>query len=143
MQVLRDRLRLVWSYGGKRYFLSLGLADTKINRIAADIRARQIEGDIATANFDPTLNKYKAVGLRSTDETVFQLFEKFIVYKAKRIDVRTIQKYRPLSGHLVDFFGQRAIAQVMERDTEQFKDWMLLRVGATTLRDYLSLVKGR
>jgi integrase len=137
---LRDRLRLVWSYGGKRYFLSLGLADTKINRLAADIKARQIEGDIATVNFDPTLNKYKAVGQRSTDQTVAQLFEKFIDYKAHRVDIRTLQKYRATFGHLVDFFGQRAIALITVRDAEQFKDWMLLRVEPVTLRDYLSLV---
>jgi integrase len=140
VQVLRDRLRLVWSHGGKRYFLSLGLADTKINRLAADIKARQIEGDIATANFDSTLNKYKAVGQRSSDEQVVQLFDKFMAYKAKRVDVRTMQKYQALRGHLGEFFGQRAIALVLERDAEKFKDWMLLRMSSTTLKDYLSLV---
>ncbi|MCG9891058.1 MAG: tyrosine-type recombinase/integrase [Thermosynechococcaceae cyanobacterium MS004] len=140
VQVLKERLRLVWSHGGKRYFLSLGLADTKLNRLAADIKARQIEADIVTANFDPTLNKYRGEGRRTTDMLVTQLFERFTDYKSKRVDLRTLQKYRALLGHLSDYFGQGAIAQVREREAEKFKDWMLSRMGPGTFRDYLSLV---
>jgi len=140
VQSVKERLRLVWSHQGKRYFMNLGLADTKLNRLAADIRAKQIEGDIATANFDPTLNKYKAQGFRSTDDTVAQLFEKFMAYKAKRLDERTVHKYRALLGHLLAYFGQKTIGALMDRDAEGFREWMLQRVGTTTLRDYLSLV---
>jgi integrase len=57
----RDRLRLNWRYAGKRYYLYLGLPDTRINRIVAEGKARMIEGDMATGNFDPTLVKYKPV----------------------------------------------------------------------------------
>ncbi|MGB8700902.1 MAG: tyrosine-type recombinase/integrase [Thermosynechococcaceae cyanobacterium] len=140
IQSLRDRLRLVWSYGGKRYFLSLGMSDTTINRLAAEIRAKQIEGDVATGNFDPTLNKYKVQGQWSSDLTVGQLFAKFMDYKASRVDERTLLKYRWMLGHLETHFGCRAIALVESKDAERFKDWMLTRMAAVTLRDYLSLV---
>lgn len=54
-----DRLQLVFSYAGKRHYISLGLPDTKHNRASAEMRARQIELDIASGNFDSTLAKYK------------------------------------------------------------------------------------
>jgi integrase len=59
VQVFKDRLRLCWSYCGKRYFLYIGLPDSKVNQVIAEQKARQIEGDMATANFDPSLRKYK------------------------------------------------------------------------------------
>jgi len=43
VQVFKGRLRLCWSYLGKRYFLYLGLPDGKTNRIAAKGKAKQIE----------------------------------------------------------------------------------------------------
>ena len=53
------RLQLVFSFAGKRHYLSLGFPDTKTHRKVAEARARQIELDIASGNFDPTLTKYK------------------------------------------------------------------------------------
>ncbi len=53
-------LRLVWSFAGERYFFTLGLTDTKANRTIADLKAKQIERDIANDLFDPTLEKYRA-----------------------------------------------------------------------------------
>ena len=52
-------LRLVWTNQGKRYFLTLGLPDSKTNRKVALSRATQIQLDILSGNFDPTLAKYK------------------------------------------------------------------------------------
>ncbi len=83
IQVFKERLRLVWSYAQERYFLYLGLPDSKVNRLHADQKARQIEGDIATGNFDTTLKKYKieAISRRSQMSTV-ALFEQFTESKA-------------------------------------------------------------
>lgn len=60
VQVFKERLRLCWSYLGKRYYLYIGLPDSKLNRTIAEQKAHQIEGDIVTGNFDPTLKKYKS-----------------------------------------------------------------------------------
>jgi integrase len=58
LENLEDRgLRLRWSHAGKRYCLALGLPDNKLNRTMPLVKARQIEGDMATGNFDPTLKK--------------------------------------------------------------------------------------
>lgn len=54
-----DRLQLVFSFGGKRHYLSTGFTDSKANRKLAVLKARQIELDILCNNFDTTLAKYK------------------------------------------------------------------------------------
>jgi integrase len=54
-----DRLQLVFSYGGKRHYLSTGFTDTASHRKLAEMKARQIELDILSGNFDPTLEKYR------------------------------------------------------------------------------------
>ncbi|MCW6052393.1 DUF3596 domain-containing protein [Microcoleus sp. A2-C5] len=47
----QERLRLAWRWQGKRYWLSMNLPYTQINCKAAEIKARQIELDIASNNF--------------------------------------------------------------------------------------------
>jgi integrase len=52
-------LRLRFTQAGKRRAFALGLPDTNINRKFAEQKARQIELDILSSNFDSTLQKYK------------------------------------------------------------------------------------
>jgi len=59
VQVIKARLRLVWSWQGRRFFLYIGLADTKPNRKAANTKAETIELDMTSGNFDRSLAKYK------------------------------------------------------------------------------------
>lgn len=54
-----NRIRLRWSASGKRYSLALGLPYTSINVKAAQRISAQIELDIASGNFDQTLEKYR------------------------------------------------------------------------------------
>ncbi|MEO1211443.1 MAG: DUF3596 domain-containing protein, partial [Cyanobacteria bacterium J06638_20] len=54
------RLQLVFSYGGKRHYISTGLSDTATNRKLADLKAKEIEKDILFERFDITLAKYKS-----------------------------------------------------------------------------------
>jgi integrase len=51
-------LRLRWSYKGKRYALTLGLPVSGVNKIVAAAKAHQIELDIASGHFDPSLKRY-------------------------------------------------------------------------------------
>ena len=93
-----NRLQLRFRYGGKRYYLSLGLPDTKINRKAAEAKKNQIELDIASGNFDPTLNKYKPQSVLSTAEPeitpkvtpkILELWEGYINYKSSSLKETT------------------------------------------------------
>ncbi|AFY71439.1 integrase family protein [Thalassoporum mexicanum PCC 7367] len=54
-----DRIRLRWSYQGKRYNLGLGLAHNKQNMLLAKQTAIAIEQDMLTDNFDYILDRYK------------------------------------------------------------------------------------
>jgi hypothetical protein len=63
-----NRLRLRWSVGGKRFNIATGLADTPINRRAAEAKARQIELDILAGHFDETLTRYKPAKLKTIVE---------------------------------------------------------------------------
>lgn len=62
LEVFRNKLRLRLPralFNGKQTYLSLGIDDTKLNRKIAEQKIRQIEADIQSNNFDPTLAKYK------------------------------------------------------------------------------------
>lgn len=54
-----NRLRLRWSCEGERYCFALGLPYSAVNLKLAQKTANQIELDIASGNFDPTLDKYR------------------------------------------------------------------------------------
>ncbi len=57
--VSNNRLQLRFNYGGKRHYISLGLADTVLNRKIAEAKAKLIESDIIYERLDLTLGKYK------------------------------------------------------------------------------------
>ncbi|MFM7450074.1 MAG: tyrosine-type recombinase/integrase [Leptolyngbyaceae cyanobacterium] len=141
VQVFKERLRLCWSYQGKRYFLYLGMPDGKTNRIVAEGKAKQIEGDIATGNFDCTLMKYKPPQPVSSALKVVELFEKFIAYKAKQVYKRTLEKYYALLGYLHQFFRERVVAHMGEADAGQFKEWLSGRISAITLQERIILMR--
>jgi integrase len=55
-----NRLQLVFTFEGKRHFVSTGLGDTPFNRKQAQDKALEIERDIAYGEFQPeNLKKYK------------------------------------------------------------------------------------
>jgi integrase len=105
-----SRLQLVFSHAGKRHYLSLGLPDNKVNRKAAEAKAKLIESDIAFDRFDPTLTRYKPQSALSTITPVFtptaisslaELWEKFIEYKRPQCSPSTMRfQYRVFSKYL-------------------------------------------
>lgn len=74
---IKGRLRLVWTFCGKRYFFALELSDTRANRAIAELKAKQIERDIVNDLFDPTLEKYRAAyQRRGVGMSAVEVFEK-------------------------------------------------------------------
>ena len=59
IKVDKGWLRLRFTYQGKRYSIALGLTDSRLNKEIAADKARKIELDILSGNFDETLAKYK------------------------------------------------------------------------------------
>jgi integrase len=75
----KERLRLAWSWEGTRFWLYIGLPDTIVNGKVTSIKASQIELDMASGNFDPSLVKYKPQKQESI--SVSELFDRFVEYK--------------------------------------------------------------
>jgi hypothetical protein len=66
-----NRLQLVFTFGGKRYFVSTGLGDTPYNRKQTQDKALEVERDIAYGEFDPNnLDKYKVSNVLTTTDPV-------------------------------------------------------------------------
>ena len=98
-------LRLRFTHTGKRRAFALGLPDTIINRKFAEQKARQIELDILSNNFDFTLQKYKPQKTKEETEadlvTAQELILKFIEYKSKFVSSsRSLEKYQTVLTHL-------------------------------------------
>jgi integrase len=58
VETVENRVRLRWSYGGKRFCLAIGIS-TQDTQKAARLKASNIERDILFDDFDVTLTKYK------------------------------------------------------------------------------------
>jgi integrase len=127
VQIFKDRLRLVWSWQGKRFWLYIGLPETIANRKAASMKASQIELDMASGNFDPSLTKYKPQKQQSI--SVSQLFDQFVEYKRRKIEPATLAKYMGLEKHVSAFFKNKSTISVSETVAEKFRDWLLSGVG--------------
>ena len=131
VQAMRGRLRLVFSYGPRgnstRVFKSLGLLDDALGRAIASSKAAQIEVDLATNNFDPTLEKYDLAGTEGP-VTVPGLFQQFMDHKSRSVAARTLEKYQALLVILEERLRKPAAA-IGEADAELFKSYLLLRLG--------------
>jgi integrase len=139
IRAIKGRLRLVWSFCGKRYFFALELPDTKANRAIAQMKAKQIERDIANDLFDPTLEKYRAAYQRRTlGLSAVEVFEKYIAYKAKTLKKRSLEKYTFTLSHLQQFFRDGVAT---EAKCEEFKDWLANRMEPITLKQRISFLK--
>jgi integrase len=146
----KERLRLRWRNAGNRFCLSLGVSDTKENRKLAETRARQIELDIISGNFDTTLAKYKPEQVKVQSAataweiglpiTVHDLWERFTAYKAKKLDPRTLEKYYPVGKLLKEYFGDRNVNYIKLEAFEQFTTWLLQRNSEQTVKDRLVLL---
>ncbi|PAX45844.1 Arm DNA-binding domain-containing protein [Brunnivagina elsteri] len=103
IKISNDRLQLVFSFGGKRHYLSTGFPDTKANRKLAEMKARQIELDILCNNFDITLGKYKPQSEQiiftpsltpvvETGASLADLWDSYTEYKRSSLSPSTLAK---------------------------------------------------
>lgn len=106
-----DRLQLVFSFGGKRHYLSTGYPDTPQYRKLAQMRASEIEKDILYERFDPTLEKYKPKSALSTvtpitpistpKPTLAELWTKYVEWKRPQCAPSTMKnQYQAYSTYL-------------------------------------------
>ena len=99
-----ERLQLVFRFNGRRHHLSLGVSDTKTYWALAEMKAKQIQLDILSGNFDKTLAKYKPQDSVSANELeslkssidveasalfLDKLWEKLVEYKRPQCSANT------------------------------------------------------
>ena len=138
VKIFKDRLRLVWSWQGKRFWLYIGLPDTIANRKAALMKASQIELDMASGNFDPSLVKYKPQKQESI--SVSKLFDQFVEYKRRSISIGGLNKYLALQKHVSVFFNNKTTISVSESFAEKFRDWLAEKLEPVTVRERIVLM---
>jgi integrase len=134
-------LRLRWSYQGKRYALTLGLPVSGVNKMVAAAKAHQIELDIASGHFDPSLKRYKPQCQRLTQITAADLFQLFAEEKAKQVYQRSLEKYQATINYLVQYFQDKPAQVITEALAEEFAQWLRLRHGLLVLKERLGLLK--
>lgn len=108
LKTSNDRLQLVFTWQRKRHYLSLGLPDTPINRKVAEQKARQIELDFVSGNFDSSLDKYRTEGITPKKQppvtqvlTLKSLWEQYVDYRAPGVSPSTLTNtYGPVSSHI-------------------------------------------
>jgi integrase len=145
IEVFKERLRLRWSFGGRRFCLSLGFPDSKVNRRAAESKAIQISGDMATGNFDLTLKKYQPQQLAISGGfdglSALDLFERFARSKAEFISKPTKDKYRAVGKHCQHYFKTQLCGSIDTEGAIEFVNWLLSRTEPATAQSYLGLMK--
>lgn len=138
----RGMLRLVWRYKTHRYTMAVGLPDTTVNRSVAQLKATQIELDIASDNFDSSLKRYKPLATVDGETlSCFELFERFMEYKEKQIDPRTLEKYRACMNYIERFLGDRKAEEIDQPLTYAFADWLKSQLSPMTAKGHISLLK--
>jgi integrase len=110
-KVNHGRLQIVITYCGVRRYHSLGLPDSKGNRIYAERIERWIASDLINNSFDPTFEKYKRDALKPDSEhkpdndiTIAQLWEVYTDYKRPQLAPSTIAKdFDRVANHITKF----------------------------------------
>lgn len=129
VQSFKSRLRLVWTcpVNRKRKYLYLALPDSHVNRIAAQQKALQIQGDIGTGNYDVTLDKYKSPRQLDRDRpTVVKLFEQWIEYKRHGVAPKTLEKFRATVKYVERHFRSLKADQVGESQAQDFSQALVI-----------------
>ncbi|HAZ49303.1 MAG TPA: integrase [Cyanobacteria bacterium UBA11369] len=103
VKVSNNRLQLIFSFGGKRHYLSLGLSDNPFNRKQAQDKAFEIQRDIDYGQFDANnLDKYKiGVSLATIEPvtpitpmpTVLEIWKGYFESKRSQLKPKTVEKY--------------------------------------------------
>ena len=142
-------LRLRFTFGGKRRAFALGLPDTDINRKFAEQKARQIELDILSSNFDSSLQKYKpqtqSEETKANSITTEELILRFIEKKSHFVSSpRSLEKYQTVLTHLKSFrvkskrindsWANRPAIDFTQDCSEQLYQYLLCRLAPVTLK---------
>jgi integrase len=137
-----NRLQLVFTFEGKRYFVSTGLSDTPFHRKQTQDKALEVERDIAYGEFDPdNLNKYK-IGIAlttadsgetapSTSANLPELWKRYSKAMSSGKSPATIRMYGWVANHL------ERCPYKLPTEAQSIFDWLSANVPANSMKRVL------
>jgi len=137
-----NRLQLVFSFGGKRHYLSTGYPDTPQYRKLAKMKASEIEKDILYERFDPTLEKYKPKSVLTTvtpitpistpKPNLAELWGKYVEWKRPQCAPSTMKnQYQAYSSYL-----ERLPTHDLDRANE-IRDYVLQSIPINSAKRFI------
>jgi integrase len=137
-----NRLQIVFTFGGQRYFVSTGLGDTPYNRKQAQDKALEVERDIAYGQFDPdNLDKYKISAVLTTVDPVStipisipdlpELWQRYSEAKASGKSPATVRMYGWVANHLA------RCPYKLPTEAQAVFDWLSAHVPANSAQRVL------
>jgi integrase len=130
ISVQGERLRLqfprAW-FNGQQKYLSLGIPDTKDNRLHAQNLAHEIGWAYLKGKFDPTLEAYKPQSYQpeiTVELTISQLWTQYCEYKSRSLKAASVHYLANTIGrHIINCPHQKITAAL------EIRGWLL---GVTT-----------
>ncbi len=133
-------------FGGKQKWISTGLQYTPENWKTAQSEAWEIEQDMNSGNFDPTLAKYKPrthltlvkpVEKPPQNLTLDELWERYTEYKSQVIEATTIKTTYKRTKNLIPLFPSQNL-----KDAVAIRDWLLDNKSLYTAKYVLTHLSG-
>jgi integrase len=141
-----NALRLRWRHNGERQCLGLGVKDDPLGLAYAKKKMAEIELDLLSGHYDPTLVKYRPakLGNNHTHLTAVELFEKYAVArkKDKGLSPGSIHRYKAIASLLETHLGKKQAHQVTEQIAKKITDAMTEALAGQTAKSYLFLLRG-
>jgi integrase len=140
-----NTLRLRWNYEGKRCQLSLGVRDDYAGQILANTKKTEIERDIFSGHYDPTLLKYKLrkFGTNASEITAVALFEKYAAAMVRDKDLApgSLHRYKAIASKLRECLGDKLAHQVNDSIAKNAVAVMTETLSGQTVKTYLFLIR--
>ncbi len=140
-----NTLRLRWSYEGKRCQLSLGVRDDRAGRLIANAKQTEIELDILSGHYDPTLVKYKLqkFGTNTSEITAVALFEKYTAAMIRDKDLApgSLHRYKAIASKLRECLGDKLAHQVNDSIAKNAVAVMTETLSGQTVKTYLFAIR--
>lgn len=144
VETYRKKLRLRFTYRGKRSCISLGIKDIPQNRAYAEILKSNIERDIILNNFDETFVRYKPgmIGSSATELNCPELFKRYTktIVIEKRLQKGSLCRYQGCASHLKRSLSQDA-HKITPIDANNFRAILLESLSNRTAKEYLWMIQ--
>lgn len=134
------RLILRWTWQGRRFQMRAKLDDTPLNRAVCDRTAAQIQIDISSGQFDPTLKKYRETSHQSSGLTASMVLAEYAASKSQLVAAKSLERYSHVEKKLYRFAPHKLAETYTEQTAILFRDFLLGEVRPITTETYLIVV---